>query len=156
MLLVFIPVGGTAPSSTPVSGGYYVSTPAGTANSSGTPVKVAGTTTALLLSGMTMPTNNRLQNNSGVARRVLVIATLSAESDTSNVDLSMFLYKTGSQEAASETLRKIATMNDVGSMSVSFPIELDDGDYVEVWIDTDASDPSITANKMVVTAHSID
>lgn len=138
-----------APASRPY-GSYYLSASAATVNTSGTPIKIAGTTVALALDQMTMPANNRLQNI-GIGRNVELKATISAMSTIPNVLLSTFVYRGGAQEANSEMTRKIAVANDEGNMGMVFPMLMTNGQDVEIWLDTDVGNPTITVTKMIVT-----
>lgn len=65
-----------------VVGELYVTTPAATTLNPGTPVKAAGTTTAVVENGVTMSANNRLTNTSGKTLFFECIAHISCTSST--------------------------------------------------------------------------
>lgn len=128
-----------------VYGQLYFSTPAATTITvTGTYVKLAGTTTSDSLSGVTMPANNRLQNDSGATRLFEVSAHLDLEDGAGNKQLSMKLAKNGTVIDATEVDDE-TTSNHGADMNLTWAVSLADGDYIEMWGANNTDTSNITA-----------
>jgi hypothetical protein len=119
-------------------GSCYFSTSAPTTLDSpaGTPVKAAGTTTAMLLEGFTH-TDNRL-TNTGVVRTYEVrfdgsVSKGGSQQDTQTVSR---IFVNGLLVTGIGTARTIDNADDVGAFSVSGQVSLDTNDYIELWLET--------------------
>ncbi len=135
---------------TPPRGGYYVSSSAATTITAGTPIKVAGTTTAdaSFLNDFTH-TNNKLVYTGTQTMYFHMEAYISMISSVNNVVIKMYIAKNGTAISASEIQRKIGTGADVGAANVQANFQLSTNDYVEVFVDSDVN-TNFTANKMTV------
>lgn len=123
-------------------GAYHFSTPAATTiGGAGTYVKAAGTTTTGLLYLMDANSvNNRLRYIGTTARPFLITCkmTVTMASGT-NQNLGMRLYKyddSGASGAAIDgsTNKTIVDGTDNVEISTGALVELDENDYVEIWI----------------------
>jgi len=118
-------------------GVLYASAPGTTPSlTAGVPVMLPGTTTLGDASNVTMPSNMRLQVNPGISMSYHVHAVISLSSSVNGVFVNYYLYKNGVLVPESEQQRKIANGNDVGNMSLYWPMTLADGDYLEIFIES--------------------
>ena len=117
-------------------GSIYFSTPALTTLAAGVPSKALGTTTAMALGDFLSTGDNRLVNDSGVTRAydVLFVGSMSA---TAGCLAEAHLYKIGTLIPGATIARTIANGGDQGAFSVSAQVSLDDGQYVELWVESD-------------------
>lgn len=122
----------------PVLASYFISSSAGTTMSPGTPVKMAGTTTAVHTMGLDHSAN-RLTNNGALKVSVGLSAAISLTCDTNNRIVSGFFAKNGSEVVSSEVQTKIGTGTDIEEMSVLSTMDLDPGEFVEVFLDLSGS-----------------
>jgi len=111
---------------------------------SGTPVKIEGTTTfGFASTGWAMPVSNRLQNNTGVTKRVLVEATLSIEKNGGGGDenFTAYIAQTGAVLRRSKNSSR-GDITDWHSLTIKCITDIANGQYVEVWIEnqTDGDD----------------
>lgn len=141
-------------------GSLYISTPAGTGNTSGTPVKAAGTTTLIKNRNFDSPQNNRLRFTGAVGKTFRATAAISARSTVANVVLKMYFAKGSGAGAAaiiaaSLATRKIAAAGDVGAAPLVCVADCIQNDFVEVWLDTDTGNPTITFDQMVLVVEEI-
>ena len=113
----------------------------------GTLVKVAGTTTAGHLASFTH-TNGRL-TYSGPRRWFNALAVLTVTVNQSGGIVHLQLDKSGVLCVDSEQHRKVAAAGDLGNMSCSTMVELETGDYLELWATTDVGQD----NKLITAEH---
>ena len=130
---------------------YFSSSAATTINTTGTYVKLAGTTTSDSLSGVTMPAHNRLQNDSGATRLFEVSAHVDVEDGSGSKQLAMKLAKNGTVIDATEVDDE-TTSNEGAHMNLTWAVSLDDGDYIEIWgaNNTDASNITVTRGHLFI------
>lgn len=119
----------------------YISTAASTdVTAIGTFVKAAGTTTLEYnTSDWSMPANNRLQYDGGVTKAFLARARASIEVcqiDPINtyVTVTLAFAVNGVVDSSTEAESYIHKTAGPKEISLEAALELDDGDYVEVWI----------------------
>jgi len=117
----------------------------------GTFVKVAGTTTPGILDGFTH-TDGRLTFN-GPKRRFNVSVTATNSANLNGAIVHLQLNKSGTLIAPSEQHRKIGSAGDLGNMSCPFVVELENGDYIELWATTELGQDgkTITCEHCVLT-----
>jgi len=123
---------------------YFSATVATTIAVAGTYVKLAGTTTSDSLNGITMPQNNRLQNNSGTTRVFQAIARTDIIDGSGNKNLGIKLAKNGvlidPTESHGETTNNVAA-----HVTINWIVSLASGEYVEIWATNESDTSSITA-----------
>jgi hypothetical protein len=118
-------------------GSFHFTTAATTSLSSATPAKAAGTTTAGLLGGFTMPTNNRLTYGDSTTRVFSVRVSLSmTRSSGGGPNVSVMVAKNGTVIPYSQNTQEIATTTDQVNIASCITVELAEDDYVEAWIET--------------------
>jgi hypothetical protein len=123
---------------------YFSATAATTIAVAGTYVKLAGTTTSDSLNGITMPQNNRLQNNSGSTRVFQAMARADIIDGSGNKNIAIKLAKNGvlidSTESNGETTNNVAA-----HATINWIVSLATGEYVEIWATNKSDTSSITA-----------
>jgi hypothetical protein len=123
---------------------YFSATAATTIAVAGTYVKLAGTTTSDSLNGITMPQNNRLQNNSGSTRVFQAMARADIIDGSGNKNIAIKLAKNGVLIDATESNGE--TTNNVAAHStINWIVSLAAGEYVEIWATNKSDTSSITA-----------
>ena len=130
-------------------GSLYFSTPVETTNVTATPIKCAGTTTAMQNRYFTAGTN-RLTYTGTRALYFNVLATLSMTASAAT-EIKIFLYKNGSLITGTEIIRQVATAADEGAGATQGIVQLATDDYVELWCQTDDGD-DVTIQGGVITA----
>jgi len=137
-------------------GSMYISSAASVANTSGTEVKANGTTTAVILTSFDMPANNRLRYIGPSTINVHCSAALSAVTDAGgNITLEFFFAKGGAVDAKTHISRKLTIGTDEGAASLDGVFSLAQNEYIEVFVDSIASDPAITLSHLYITCQSI-
>ncbi len=127
------------------AGNFYISTPAVTSFSAiNTPTKVLGTTTSSDLFRVALPANNRLTYTGTKTKRFLVICSLSLTASANNKIFSLYIAKNGVILPESKQSRKLATGTDQGAMALSCVAELTTNDYLEVWVENNTDNTSMT------------
>jgi hypothetical protein len=123
---------------------YFSATAATTIAVAGTYVKMAGTTTSDSLNGITMPQNNRLQNNSGSTRVFQAMARADIIDGSGNKNIAIKLAKNGvlidPTESNGETTNNVAA-----HATINWIVSLATGEYVEIWATNKSDTSSITA-----------
>ncbi|AKA60273.1 tail fiber protein [Verrucomicrobia phage P8625] len=123
---------------------YFSASAATTIAAAGTYVKLAGTTTSDSLNGITMPQNNRLQNNSGTTRVFQAMARTDIVDGSGNKAIAIKLAKNGilinPTESNGETTNNVAA-----HATINWIVSLADGEYVEIWATNNSDTSSITA-----------
>jgi hypothetical protein len=139
-----------------VYGQFYIfATAQTTITTAGTFVKLAGSTASNNLNGITMPTNNRLQNNSGKALVFQAMARTDIVDGAGNKSISIKLAKNG--VVIDETESDGYTTNNIGAhCTINWILSLADGDYVEIWATNISDTSSITANHANLLLNAID
>jgi hypothetical protein len=123
---------------------YFSATAATTIAVAGTYVKLAGTTTSDSLNGITMPQNNRLQNNSGSTRVFQAMARADIIDGSGNKNIAIKLAKNGVLIDATESNGE--TTNNVSAhATINWIVSLAAGEYVEIWATNKSDTSSITA-----------
>lgn len=121
-------------------GSCYFSTPAATANTIGTPIKAAGTTTAMQLADFTMPADNRLTYTGDTTRVFEVMFTGSVTKAAGGTTLAEFsLRKDGAVITGADVSCQIPA-SDEGAFAVSCQVSIAPNSYVELWTETDTND----------------
>jgi hypothetical protein len=115
-------------------------------------VKVAGTTTANAFNERFTHSDNRLTYTNG-RKRLFVLSAIGDEVNGGNNHQYAFsFYKNGAKVVPSE---KIITADSGGRASVFVIraiVELEDGDYVEVWVEDQTASTDVTISHLNVTA----
>jgi hypothetical protein len=123
---------------------YFSATAETTIAVAGTYVKMAGTTTSDSLNGITMPQNNRLQNNSGTTRVFQVMGRADIIDGSGNKNIAIKLAKNGvlidPTESNGETTNNVAA-----HATINWIVSLATGEYVEIWATNKSDTSSITA-----------
>lgn len=123
---------------------YFSATAETTIAVAGTYVKLAGTTTSDSLNGITMPQNNRLQNNSGTTRVFQAMARTDIIDGSGNKAIGIKLAKNGVPIDPTESNGE--TTNNVGAHAIiNWIVSLASGDYIEIWATNNSDTSSITA-----------
>ncbi len=135
----YVTEGGDGGSASPTSRGrlYRTGIAVTTITATNTPVKVQGATTATDLEGFTMPVENRLVNDSGETLNVMVNVSVTWTSGVGA--FGFFLARNG---VVDTTTRVGGTSAAVQANEVCFLTTLytlAPGDYVEVWVENNAS-----------------
>ena len=123
---------------------YFSATAATTIAVAGTYVKLAGTTTSDSLNGITMPQNNRLQNNSGSTRVFQAMARADIIDGSGNKNIAIKLAKNGVLIDATESNGE-TTNNVAAHTTINWIVSLATGEYVEIWATNKSDTSSITA-----------
>jgi hypothetical protein len=123
---------------------YFSATAETTIAVAGTYVKLAGTTTSDSLNGITMPQNNRLQNNSGTTRVFQVMARADIIDGSGNKNIAIKLAKNGVLIDATESNGE-TTNNVAAHATINWIVSLAAGEYVEIWATNKSDTSSITA-----------
>lgn len=114
----------------------YISSSTGTTVTAGTYTKVLGTTSLKDYYQMDMPVSNRIRWLGINPIHVWVQVNTTATSDTNNTEVYMRLAKNGVTDVDTQINRKIGTAGDIGAMSLGGIFELENKDYLELWVDT--------------------
>ena len=131
------------------TGSVYITTPIETSIAAvNTPIKVAGTTTAYGLFRTTSSTDNRIEYTGTKTRYFKYTASVSITAATNNKRFNFYIAKNGVVLAESKQSRKISTGADIGSISTSGLIQLQTGDYIELWVENIDDSTNITAQSM--------
>jgi hypothetical protein len=123
---------------------YFSATAATTIAVAGTYVKMAGTTASDSLNGITMPQNNRLQNNSGSTRVFQAMARADIIDGSGNKNIAIKLAKNGVLIDATESNGE-TTNNVAAHATINWIVSLATGEYVEIWATNKSDTSSITA-----------
>ncbi len=131
------------------TGNLYVSTSAVTnITGANTPIKMAGSTTALNLLRTSSPVDNRLVYIGTKTRYFSYTGSISVTASSNGKRFVFYLAKNGAILPESEQSRKIANGADRGSISLSGVVQLAPNDYVEVWVENINDGTNITAESM--------
>lgn len=141
-------------------GGMYFTTPAATTPAgASTPLKALGATTAGLLSGFSMPTDNRLRYDGTPTRLVEVSCVGNVVAGVASKKISAHLYHydasatTGAVIPESEVeLQLSGTETDEQVITVLAQVEMDTNDYIELWIENHTDTNTITIDRANIKA----
>lgn len=114
-----------------------------------TPVKILGTTTSLAITQKFTNTNNRATYNGSLTRNFKVSATLSLESGN-NQKIGCYIAKNGVVSNDSEVYITTSGVGKAESLNVQTLIELNENDYVEIWIENTTAIANITVTDLNV------
>ena len=145
---------GTSTAANPDRGALYVDTTL-TNTANGTPAKMlgAGSTTSVTLSNFDENgVENRLRYTGTETAWFEVSASLSCTHSVNSTIMTFSFAENGTNIANSSVDRKVGTGGDVGAFSMSWVIELDTNDYIEIFCDADnAGTSSITKGSFQIT-----
>jgi hypothetical protein len=134
-------------------GEYYISSITATSiGTTGTFVKVNGTTTAGFLSNFTHPASNRLTYTGTATRKFLVAAALSFHGTGTNDYKFAFHKNTSSLLSPSIISTTGAGAGDLAHVSIQTIVELATNDFIEVFVTNADATNSATIDFMNVTA----
>lgn len=133
-----------------VAGGnmYITSAVQTVINSTGVPVKIAGTTTSASLFRMSSPADNRLTYTGSKTRSFQVTCSLTATQPSSNKYFSFYVAKNGTILPESRQEVKLVNSTDQGPVTLSCRVTLAPNDYIEVWVENETSNTNITVQTM--------
>lgn len=130
-------------------GSMYISSASATTISGiSTPVKVAGTTTSNVLNKFTMPANNRLTYGGDNTSYCQVICNISITAATSADNFNFYIAKNGTVEAGSKVVANLPTGDTDMDVTVTWDLNLNSGDYVELWVENTTAARNVTVNTM--------
>lgn len=131
---------------------YYMNgnTTVTTISATGTPVKVAGTTTSGALTAKFTNANNRATYTGSLTRIFHVIANLSFSAGTNNL-IGSYVAKNGTILTESEIYVQVDTNGDFANATIQALVELQTNDYIEIFIENDSATTNITVSDLNVT-----
>lgn len=142
---------------TAINGAMYFSTPTATVIAvAGTWVKLAGTTTIVdSPRGVSMSANNRWLATAHDEQHVEVKCVLTFDSSGNNQVIEFAIFKNGIVVPGSTTETKLKASGDVQQVTVLADIDIEVGDYLEIWTANETSTASVTVSygQFHVTAH---
>ena len=128
-----------------------------TANISGTPVALGGT---FNLSGRESlfdnPLDGRLRYVGLTPRTFGSTVHFSFTANVNNRVISLMVSKNGTIIPDAEITRKTGAGADVGAMSTGYLVTLNTDDYLEVFVDSDGGNPTITTEHLTLMAWVVD
>lgn len=135
---------------------YYMNgnTTATVVSTSGVAYKVAGTTTSSSITQKFTNTDNRATYNGALSRNFKVTAVLSVESGNNN-QIGVYLAKNGSVLTDSEVYLTTNSGGRAEAGVVQALTNLDQGDYIEVFVENDTGTSNITVSDLNVSVESI-
>jgi len=117
--------------------------------STGVAVKVAGTTSTEMNERFT-GSNNRLTYTGVRDALVSVDASFTVDAAGNNKQISVYIAKNGTIRAASKSLVRVATGSDNRTGVCLDLLNIQTGDYIEVWAANDIDTTSITVLEMTL------
>ena len=96
-------------------------------------VKIAGNTTSTNLFRFSSPINNRITYEGSKTRYFSLSASLSFQGDSNNNIFIFYMSKNNVIIEETKVYREVGENNDVGALPIVGTVELEPGDYVEVW-----------------------
>jgi len=114
-----------------------------------TPVKVLGTTTSSDITQKFTNTNNRATYNGSLIRNFKISASLSLESGN-NQKIGCYIAKNGILSNDSEVYVTTSGVGKAESLHVQTLLELNENDYVEIWIENTTAITDITVTDLNV------
>lgn len=133
-------------------GEMYLSdnTTATSISATNTPVKVAGSTSAGLLSSSFSHSSGRLTYTGANSGKFLVTVAMSLELVGSNDKVKAYVAKNGTIQSKSEINQNLDATGDVAVLPINAIVELTDTDYIEVFIANETTTDNITVSYMNV------
>ena len=137
-------------------GNYYMlnNTTATTVASSGVAYKIAGTTTANTINQKFSHSDNRLTYTGGLIRDFQVSATASLTSGNNNV-IGLYVAKNGVVISSSEMYATTSSGGRAESIACQTILDMEENDYIEIWVENDSSATNITVEYLNVICKSL-
>jgi hypothetical protein len=138
-------------------GNYYMLNNATvtTITTQGVPVKIEGTSTANAINQKFSHSDNRLTYTGGLTRNFQVSATASFTSGNNKV-IGLYVAKNGVIIADSEMYATTSGSGRAEAIHVQTIFEMDENDYVELWIENDSNTDNITVEFLNLICKSLD
>jgi hypothetical protein len=138
-------------------GNYYMLNNATvtTITSAGVPVKIEGTSTANAINQKFSHSDNRLTYTGGLTRNFQVSATASFTSGNNRL-IGLYVAKNGVVIADSEMYATTSGSGRAEAIHVQTIFEMDENDYVELWIENDSNTDNITVEFLNFICKSLD
>jgi hypothetical protein len=121
---------------------------------SGVPTKVLGTTTANAINQKFSHSDNRLTYTGGLIRDFQVSVTTSLTSGNNNV-IGVYVAKNGAIIAESEMYGTTSSSGRAESISCQTILEMQENDYIEIWVENNTATQNITVEYMNVIIKSL-
>jgi hypothetical protein len=137
-------------------GNYYMTnnTTVTTISTINTPVKALGTTTANAINQKFTHTDNRLTYVGALIRDFQVTATVSLSSGNNNV-IGVYVAKNGAVISSSEMYSTTSSGGKAESITCQTILELNENDYVEIWVENNTATTDITTEYLNVICKSL-
>ena len=137
---------------TPSHGAFVSNVPAATTIAvAGTYVKAAGTTTFDASPDDfddDSSTDNRVKYTGTPTRHAIIDLSASFTCASSNQVIGFKIAKNGTVIDGSVERQKIATGADIASVAISAHVDLDTGDYIELWVTNETTTGAVTVEEM--------
>ncbi len=128
-------------------GQAHIDTPSATAIATAdTYVKASGSTTLKLADDVDMPVDNRLRHTGPVAKPFLATASFSVTVDQ-DAKVTLCFAKGGTPDTDSEVEQEITVAGGAEAFSLKHIVSLDQNEYIEVWVKSDAGPMGVTLTK---------
>ena len=121
---------------------------------SGVPTKVLGTTTPNAINQKFSHSDNRLTYTGGLIRDFQVSVTTSLTSGNNNV-IGVYVAKNGTIIAESEMYGTTSSSGRAESISCQTILEMEENDYIEIWVENNTAAQNITVEYMNVIIKSL-
>jgi hypothetical protein len=121
---------------------------------SGVPTKVLGTTTANAINQKFSHSDNRLTYTGGLIRDFQVSVTTSLTSGNNNV-IGVYVAKNGTILTESEMYGTTSSAGRAESISCQTILEMEENDYIEIWVENNTATQNITVEYMNVIIKSL-
>lgn len=121
---------------------------------SGVPTKVLGTTTANAINQKFSHSDNRLTYTGGLIRDFQVSVTTSLTSGNNNV-IGVYVAKNGTIITESEMYGTTSSAGRAESISCQTILEMEENDYIEIWVENNTATQNITVEYMNVIIKSL-
>ena len=125
-----------------------------TISASATPTKVLGTTIANAINQKFSHSNNRLTYTGGLLRDFQVSVTTSLTSGNNNV-IGVYVAKNGAIITESEMYGTTSSSGRAESISCQTILEMQENDYIEIWVENNTATQDITVEYMNVIIKSL-
>lgn len=137
-------------------GNYYMTNnaTATTISATNTPVKALGTTTANTINQKFTHTDNRLTYVGALIRDFQVTATVSLTSGNNKV-IGVYVAKNGTVITSSEMYSTTSGSGRSESLTCQTILELNENDYVEIWVENSSTTDDITVEYLNVICKSL-
>lgn len=123
-------------------------------SSIGTAVKVLGTTTANTINQKFSHSDNRLTYTGGLIRDFQVSATATLTSGNNNV-IGLYVAKNGVVITSSEMYATTSSGGRAESIACQTILEMEENDYIEIWVENDSSTTNVTVEYLNVICKSL-